>query len=365
MRLTDISVRALKAPERGQKTHFDETLTGFGVRVSPGGTKTFVLMYGASRRLVSVGRVGIITLANARDKARQMLAKETLGVAERPSMLVKDALELFFSAAESRLRPRTLADYRRLLTRHLRKFAKRTVGSLTNHELTEAIDELVETPSEQNHAFAAMRTFFRFCVRRGLVSRSPLEGVQMPARIPSRDRVLDDRELKAVLRASKDGGHPFGTLVQLLIHTGQRKGEISQLRWSWIDHTKRTITVPAEVSKNRRQHTFPYGKRVASILASVPHDEEELFRIHNWDKRTDDLRDEAAIPHFTLHDLRRTYASGMAALGIPPHVVEKLLNHITGTISGVSAIYNRYQYWDEQVEAVAQWEAKLASLSKQ
>jgi integrase len=364
MRLTDISIRALKPAERGQKTHFDETLTGFGVRVSPGGTKTFVLMYGASRRLVSVGRVGIITLANARDKAREMLAKETLGVAERPSMAVKDALELFFAAAESRLRPRTRSDYRRLLTRHLRKFTKRAVGSLTNHELSETIDDLVDTPSEQNHAFAAMRTFFRFCVRRGLISRSPLEGVPMPARIPSRDRVLDDAELKAVLRASGDAGYPFGTLVQLLIHTGQRKGEIAQLRWTWIDDAKRTITVPADVSKNRRQHTFPYDKRVAGILANIPKDEDALFRMHNWDKRTDDLRDEAAIAHFTLHDLRRTYASGMASLGVPPHVVEKVLNHITGTISGVSAIYNRYQYWDEQVEAVARWEGKLASLSK-
>jgi integrase len=364
MRLTDISIRSLKPPTRGQKTHFDETLTGFGVRVSPGGTRTFVLMYGPSRRLVSIGRVGIVTLADARDKARQLLAQETLGVAERSSVPVKDALDLFFSAAESRLRPRTLADYRRLLTRHLRKLSKRSIGALTTRDVTEAIDVLVATPSEQNHAFAAMRTFFRFCVRRGLMQRSPLEGVPMPARIASRDRVLESSEITSVLQAAAVIGYPFGTIVQLLVHTGQRKGEISGLCWSWIDQEKRTITIPALISKNRRQHTLPYGKQVTAILANVPKGNDALFRVHNWDQRTDDLRTAAAVPHFTLHDLRRTYASGMAALGIPPHVVEKLLNHVTGTISGVSAIYNRYQYWDEQVEAVTRWEAQLASLSR-
>jgi integrase len=152
--------------------------------------------------------------------------------------------------------------------------------------------------------------------------------------------------------------------VLLLILTGQRKGEIAALEWSWIDEAKWTITIPASVAKNRCQHTFPYGQGVADIFAEIPREKPALFSVYNWDARTDQLRERAAIPHFVLHDLRRTYASGMAALGVPPHVVEKLLNHLTGTVSGIAAVYNRYRYADEMAEAVTKWETHLRSLTR-
>lgn len=360
MRLTDISVRALKAPGRGQKTHFDDTLTGFAVRVSQGGTKTFVLMHGATRKLTTIGRVGIITLGQARDKARRILAEKTLGMTDRPSLTLEEARELFYASCENRIRPRTLQDYKRLLNRHLAAFTSRPVATLTSHEMAEAIDDLKDTPVEQNHAFAAARTLFRFCVRRGLIGRSPLEGMNLPARIRTRDRVLTDNELVAVIRAANEIGYPFGTIVLLLIYTGQRKGEIALLDWSWIG--KETITIPKDVAKNHREHTVPYGDPVRAILSTVPRTEGRLFTVYNWDAKTDLLRKRAAIAHFTLHDLRRTYASGMAALSVPPHVVEKLLNHVTGTVSGVAAIYNRYSYQSEMRQAVDAWEHHLSVL---
>jgi len=363
MRLTDIGVRKLAAPARGQAKHFDDTLVGFGVRVSQGGTKSFILVHGPARQLVTLGRVGVITLAQAREKARHILAEKTLGKIDAPTVALGAARELFFAAYENRVRPRTLSEYRRLF-KHLTMFEKRPVGGIAPHEMAAAIDRLQNTPIEQNHAFATARTFFRFCVRRGLLVRSPLEGMPLPSRVIARDRVLSDDELKAVFAAAVGIGYPFGFVILLLILTGQRKGEMASLEWTWIDDAKRTITIPASVTKNRREHTFPYGQGVADIFVAIPRAKPTLFSLHNWDARTVELRAKAGIPHFVLHDLRRTYASGMAALGVAPHVVEKLLNHVTGTVSGVAAVYNRYRYADEMADAVAKWEDHLWSLTR-
>lgn len=358
-RLTDISVRRLKLPAKGQATFWDAQFKGFGVRCSQAGAKAYVLK--SQNQLTTLGRVGIISLAQARAKAKRVLAEKTLGLDQAPTITVCEAKDLFLAAYETRIRPRTLSEYKRLL-KHLTAFDKRSLGALLPHDLAETIDKLRKTPVEQNHAFATARTFFRFCVRRGLIARSPLEGMNLPSRITTRDRVLSDEELSAVFKTAAQIGYPFGFVVLLLILTGQRKGEIASLEWTWIDKNEQTITIPASIAKNRRQHTFPYGRSVADVLAAIPADSPQLFSVYNWDKRTGELREAAAIDHFVLHDLRRTYASGMAALGIPPHVVEKLLNHITGTVSGVAAVYNRYRYADEMRAAVTAWEARLQTL---
>lgn len=360
MRLTDISIRALKPPERGQKTHFDDGLTGFGVRVSQGGTKTFVLMHGADRKLTSIGRVGIVSLAQARQKAKRLLAEQMLGIRAEESATFQEALDAFLASCEGRIRPRTVYDYRRLLNRHFGRFAKRRLSAIPKSEFVEAVDRLKGTPVEQNHAFAAGRTFFRYCVSHGLLTQSPFEAMKLPARIRTRDRTLDPQELAAVYRAAEEIGYPFGTIVQLLILTGERKGEIAALEWGWIGDD--AITIPKTVAKNHREHTFPIGSIVRSVLANVPKNDSRLFTVYNWDSKTNDLRARAGIPHFVLHDLRRSYASGMASLGVAPHVVERLLNHVSGTVSGVAAVYNRYTYAAEMREAVTAWERRLEKL---
>lgn len=363
MRITDLSLRALQPPEKGQKTYFDDTLSGFGVRVSQGGSKMFVLIHGTDRRRTSLGRVGIITLAQAREQGRRLLAEKTLGIVQLPTASFAEAKDLFLASCETRLRDRTISDYRRLLTRHFSKFAKRPLASLQSHEISGAIDGLKATPVEQNHAFAAARTLFRFCVRRGLIPRSPLEGMNLPSRIHTRDRMLDGPELLAVWKAAVAIGYPFGMIVQLLLLSGQRKSEIALLEWSWISGD--TITTPVAVAKNHRAHTFPIGSLIKGVLARVPRTGDRLFTVYNWDAKTDDLRERAGIAHFVLHDLRRSFASHMASLEVPPHVVERLLNHISGTVSGVSAIYNRYSYLKEMQEAVAAYESHLLRLFEQ
>jgi len=172
------------------------------------------------------------------------------------------------------------------------------------------------------------------------------------AKRPSRDRVLTDKEVAAVYAAALSGDDSFSHIVALLVLTGQRCTEIGSLRWEWINEKDQTITLPASITKNKRAHTFPFGSMVAAVLARVPRTSEYVFpasrtnvrgkpttSFNGWPKCKQAFDAKCIIAHWTLHDLRRTFSTNLAALGIPPHITERLLNHVSGTISGVAAIY--------------------------
>jgi integrase len=199
-----------------------------------------------------------------------------------------------------------------------------------------------------------------------------MAGMRAPSVLPSRERVLADRELATVYRAALDHPYPFGPIMALMMLTGQRRGEIAALEWDWINREERTITLPASLTKNKHTHVLPYGDAVHAVLAQLPRMGLYLFpsRIetgtvfNGWGKskaRFD--RELSDVEPYTLHDLRRTFSSTLAKLGTPIHVTEKLLNHISGTVSGVAAIYNRHSYMDEMRVAIADYEAHLASLA--
>jgi integrase len=200
----------------------------------------------------------------------------------------------------------------------------------------------------------------------------------MPCRTTARKRVLTDVELVAVWRASEVVGYPFGTILKLLILTGQRWGEIASLRWEYINAKERTIRLPE--TKNGRTHTVPFGACAAAIIEIVPrcNSTSLLFPGRNDDlpwngsgKSKWLMKKTCPIADWTIHDLRRTASTNWAALGAPPHVVEKLLNHTFGSLqthgalSAVAEVYNRYQYMPEMREAVTKWENYIASLLAQ
>lgn len=374
MRLTDLTLKSLSRPQRGQRTYSDDALPGFGIRISQGGTRTFVLVHGPTRRRETIGRFPPLTLQEARAEARHRLAQYTLGKVTPLPVTVEDAVAQFLAAAEKRNKPRTVRDYRRLLKRHF-NFGKTRLGDVTAAEVKRRIGRLSNTPAEQNHAFTIGQIFFRYAVGQGWLDRNPCEGMALPNRIAPRDRVLTDDELVAIWRTADEVGAPFGAIVQLCILTGQRRSEIGRLQWNYIDPTIGTITLPAEETKNSRQHTFPLGATAAAVIKPLDRRTRYLFparrdfrvdmpaTVYNaWakDKRAFDRL--CPIAPWTLHDLRRTFATNLAGLDTPPHVLERILNHSAGTISGVAAIYNRFRYMDEMRQAIAAWEAKLALL---
>lgn len=374
MRLTDLQIKKLKPPEKGQKTYFDASLSGFGVRVSQGGSKSFVVMYGEKRRLKTLGRYPDLSLKEAREQAKHVQSepklKDTADHAKLRSVSFSDARERFLKDTEARTKQSTVDEYRRLLTKHF-KFTK-SLSDLTRSDVMKVIEQLTTTPSEKQHAFVAVRTMMNWCCRHGLVELSPVP----PLRIQQteRSRILTDDELKMVWQRAEQVGYPYGTLVQLLILTGQRRGEIAGLRWSWI--CKGIIVFPEGFTKNKREHSLPIGVRTQAIISTIPKqviDEQTsdlLFpargkldtSISGWSKYKKAFDKPLEIAPYTLHDLRRTYSSNLARIGAPIHVTEKLLNHVSGTISGVAAVYNRHNYFEEMRDAIHLFEDEFSQI---
>ncbi len=236
------------------------------------------------------------------------------------------------------------------------------------------INKLSSTPSEARHAFVAIRTYLNWAVRSGYLDRNPIQGISPPPTNGSRERVLSDFELGTLYGHARAYAYPYGHIVALLILTGQRRGEIAALEWDWIDRDDRTITLPSTLTKNKRTHVFPYGELTAAILSEIP-EGQYLFpasRTHvrgrpttifnGWAKGKPAFDMGLQIAPYTLHDLRRTFSSNLAALATPIHVTEKLQNHVSGSPRGVAAVYNRHTYMEEMCEAIAKLDAHISSL---
>lgn len=360
--LTDAAIRLLKPPVRGQRVHYD-SLSPLALRISAGGTRTFFVLTGSGQR-ESIGAYPTITLPQARERARDILNRRALGV--EPTFTFEEAFNLFLEKRAWN-KERTKKDVERLIRQHfLPKFKRKDLAAIRTAEIIAILDTLSATPCEAAHAHAAIRLFFRWCKKRRYVTESPAADLEVPYRYVPRDRVLSISELAIVYRTAGEFGYPFGTIVQLLILTGQRRTEIGSLRREWTNDAE--VRLPPEVVKNNREHVFPISSMVRDIFDGIPVDAGCLFPargkdtpFNGWSASMEALRAKLnGIAHFTLHDLRRSFATGIAPL-THPHVVEKILNHIShATLSPIALIYNKYAYWEEQKATLAAWEANLA-----
>lgn len=223
-----------------------------------------------------------------------------------------------------------------------------------------------------NRVLAAVRRMFAWCVDRGIIETSPCSGLRPPAVERSRDRVLSDEELWRVWLASDEVGWPFGPLAKLLILTGQRLNEVSRLRWAEIDMNARLWTLPRQRTKSNVAHTVPLSSQSVSLLSGLPALSSEaglVFTTTGYSpvggfSRAKTRIDAAIarsrpfgepIARWTFHDLRRTAASGMARLKIDIHVVEKVLNHSSGSFAGIVGVYQRHTFAEEKRDALQAW----------
>ena len=364
MRLTDLSIKALATPARGARIYTDDLVPGFGVRVSQGGTKSFVLTHGPRHDRETVGRAGIISLQEARAEAKRRLAEYTLGK-QKPMRKTWDAAKEEFLAEKAiKLKPRTHADYTYILNRDFRYGATR-LDEITPHDIHRNLDRLRHTPVHQHHAFGILRAFIRWAHRRYYIDRNPLERMEAPQKGAARQRVLTDDELRRVWLAA--GDDTFGRIVKLLILTGQRKGEITQLMGSMTGEG--TVALPPWLTKNKREHIFPLGPLAASVLTAHPAPDAYFFLAagkstpfngHSACKAKLDHR--SGVSDWTLHDLRRTFASGLAALCVSLPVIERLLNHVSGSFGGIVGVYQRYDFFPEMQEAITRWEQHVLNV---
>jgi integrase len=206
-----------------------------------------------------------------------------------------------------------------------------------------------------------VRKFFNWCVENDLITNSPVAGVKAPNPETSRDRVLTDAELKAVWRVVEKDGYPLGSILQLLILTGQRRGEVTGMMWSELDLDAATWSLPRERVKNDRRHEVPLSRQAVAILKQVPRiGDKHVFTLNGTAPYKNFLakrRFDAAvgIAPWTVRDLRRTAASGMARLGVNLVVIEKILNHVSGSLAGIVGVYQRHEFAEEKRAALQQW----------
>ena len=308
MRLTDLAVQKLPYREQGQKTFWDDLVPAFGVRVGTR-TKSFVVMYGSERRLKTLGRYPTVPLKTARTEAKRFLSNNLQIPA---TITVSEARAAYLEHCRQQNRPRTVKDYARLLKRHL---PVGRLADLDRRTLLGRLDRLKDTPGEQSHAYTAISIFLNWCVARGYILYNPIAGIRRVGKIEKRARVLTPDELRAVCAALGDEAYPFGTIVKLLILTGQRKGEVGALRWAFIEDD--VIALPGDVTKNGHEHVFPIGDLTKAALETVrktgngllfPGRTKEPW--NGWYKAKNKLDKKVSIAHWTLHDLRRTFAGG-------------------------------------------------------
>jgi len=195
MKLTDLVIRALLVPAKGQKTYRDGVLPGFGCRVSQGGAKTFVVQYGADRRLITIGRYPIISLADAREEAKRILAEATLGKHRPRSIRWDEARELYLAACNEKNRASTVYAYSRILKRHF-AFGRQQLTEITPEDIERKLGN-IKARAERNHALVAVKVFLGWCQKppRRYIPHNPCEGM-VPTKRKARKRILTDAELK-------------------------------------------------------------------------------------------------------------------------------------------------------------------------
>jgi integrase len=383
MKLTKINIaKVVVPPGKSEIIEFDDDVPGFGLRIRVGGSATWIFQYrqGSKQRRLSLGSASAISAQNARSRATELHARvrlgedpagqkiesrtravETLGSILRPFLLVKKAA----------LKPRSYEQ----VERHLLVHGKRLHGSqLTAIERRTVATLLTELATHNGAALAnsvraSLSAFFSWAMREGLADSNPIIGTNKAVTAKARDRVLTDDELRLIWNALPDSD--YGDIVRLLALTGQRRDEIGSLRWREIDFDKAAIALPPERTKNSRPHDVPLSDAALAILKARPHlvGRDLVFGTGangylGWSsyKLALDARIGAISP-WRLHDLRRTVSTRMHdELGIAPHVVEAVLNHVSGHRAGVAGVYNRALYSKEKAVALARWAEHLTAI---
>jgi integrase len=382
VRLTKSAIDTLPALPR-DNIYWDSGLPGFGVKVTPKGRKVFIALYrtgGAGSRLrkYTIGPYGRITLAMARGQAQKIFAARVDGrdpAAEKQEAkrrLVADRLvdlvEAYIVEHASRLRTAKRIE-NRLRSDVLSVWGDKSIHEIKRRDVIDLIVGLSDRgTSVGRRALKDLKTFFGWCVGRGIIDFSPAQGVPNPGQVNQRDRVLTDAELADLILAARTMPMPFSGIFEMLALTGQRREEVTQMVWSEIDTETRTWCIPGCRTKNGKANlvhlsdpawaTIQRMPRTHSIV--FPTSGKRHFQAFNLAKR--ELCRRSDLSGWWLHDLRRTVVSGMARLGVPPHVADKVLNHQGGTISGVAAVYQRHEFLAERKDALEFWGEHVAKI---
>jgi integrase len=375
-------VERLKAPASGQVEVFDATLPGFGIRVSKGGRKAWVLLYrlhGRKRRL-TLGSYPALSLSDARTAARTAI--QAVQRVEDPALEKKQKKasqpatfgELATEYLDRYAKPRKRSwknDDTNLRLHILPEWKHRHVTSIKRADVI-AIVERAETKGQPHLArqlLAVIRKLFNWAVEKSLADTNPATGVRLGIKPQDRSRTLTVEELKQLWTVWEGIGFPWGPYFKVLLLTAQRRSEVARMRWDQV--ADGAWTIPAEENKSGRLHVVPLSAEVEVLLKTLPRttspfvfparvrpsQDRPVAPISGFSAATRKVNSELDEPiDWRIHDLRRTATSFMARLRFPPHVLSAVLNHAPqATMKGVLSVYNRYEYLTEKREALEAW----------
>jgi integrase len=414
-----LTVTAIKAKAQQPREHAeferDEALTGAYVQYWPSGAVSYLLRYrfkGKSKKLV-IGKFNPDAngLAEVRGKAREAQnqlmqarrddddaldpvasrsARRNAAQAERAQQQVaaRPARDLVERVVEDFMtlyaKPHT-KDWReteRLLKKEIvGRWAGRRLSEISSAEVREALREVkARAPIAVNRLHGRFRKLCNWALEEEIISASPVEKVKAltPEKNRARERVLSDEELGGVWQAAETLGFPFGPIFQLLILTGQRRGEVAGMTWGEFDLANETWVIPQERTKNGLRHSVPLPQPAIAILKAQPRfkraqgETDFVFSPgatapsgfsrarRRLDAAMSALRratdpEALSLPEWVVHDLRRSVASGMARLGISLPVIERCLNHISGSFGGIVGVYQRHSFAEEMRAAEIRW----------
>lgn len=419
-RITIRNIDAAKlAAKRGGSAVFlwDTDVKGFGIKASPTGAVSYVVQKSiggrtGKRKRVTLGHYPAKDIDAARKEAGKAVSDVHAGIdfvevkrevrREQKARLDYDLLSTFEDYAARKRQPGRYRDQDRSRVTPSRYWPN-VEGIFRNHiipalgkgtpvpSITKAdVRKLIEAkesvhPEAARCWFAYLRPFFKWCVERDIIASSPMDKLNPPPVGESRDRKLSETELRVFWQANERLGYPFGTFYQLLLLTAQRREEVAAMRWPEIDLAKGEWIIPKERTKNGKEHLVHLSPQAVEILQTMVGKDRKGFvftttgktPISGYSKakaKLDALCATVVDDEFSeflpqifqtewrVHDLRRTAASGMAELGFQPHIVERVLNHISGAQGGLVGVYQRFDYAEDRRRALIAWGAQVRAL---
>jgi integrase len=386
MKLTKHSVAELVLPlGKTEHVEWDDELPGFGLRLRKGKhgvSKTYRIQYriGSQQRSKHLD-VRKVKLEDARKVANKLFAQAHLGVdpaaekaracaaAAAAKLTLASVSDQYLAVKQHALKAGSFSESAyeaavRYFNVHWRPLRDQPIDSLKRADVAARLQELTREHGRSAAAKAryTLSALYTWAMGEGLCESNPVVATNNPeAGVMPRERVLSDSELKAIFDAC--GDDDFGNIVKLLTFTGCRRDEIGALRRDEIDFDTGVLTLPAKRTKNRRTLTLTLPEPALQILRlragrdgpCVFGDPCHGFTGWSAAKRKLDTRlaaDGKPLPHWSLHDCRRTMRTGLGRLSVPPHIAELAINHVK---AGIVAIYDKYRYEPEVAAALARW----------
>lgn len=396
--LTDAKIKGLSAPSTGRIEVADKVVAGLRIRVGTSGTKTFIVRKRIGGRVanVTVGRFhdSRFTLADARKKARTLLNDiEGGGDPRAETRKVTGAGKgtiraLFGDYMKAKVGRRSIGEIERIFERYvLPEIGDRLADGVTRADVTRLIDRVAmggakPTPVMARAVAAQLSAFYSWAMPRlHRLEVNPCRDAGKPDKPKARERVLSNDELEALWTVLEGEGWPWGPAIKLLVLTGQRRDEVFSADRAEFDLEAKLWTIPADRAKNGKAHLVPLSSAAVEIFETVPaiDGSAKLFPSRADPERgasgfsralariTEDMAkvlsgnatEPAKIDHFTLHDLRRTMATGLQRLGVRLEVTEAVLNHVSGTRGGLAGVYQRHDFLEEKRHALDAWAADV------